>query len=79
MTLIFNVPEDRIGGMTGGSPVEYMLNTFLSSGIHFSRGIRGYYFIIPLILWMFHPLLMLSSFSGIIYFPVKRDLGMVPC
>lgn len=79
MTLILNIPEDRAGEMTGGKSVRYLARLFLSSGIHFSRGIRGYYFIIPLILWMFHPVLMLLSFFGIIYFLVKRDLGLVSC
>jgi uncharacterized membrane protein len=79
MTLILNVPENQMIETTGGNPVEYMTQLFLSSGFHFSKGIRGYYFIIPLILWMFHPLLMVLSFFSILYFLVKRDLGLVSC
>ncbi len=77
MSLILNVPESRMRETISGNPVEYITHLFLISGFHFSRGIRGYYFMIPLILWMFHPFLMLISFFSIMYFLIKRDLGLV--
>jgi len=47
---------------------------FLSSGIHFSMGMRGYYFLIPLFMWIFSPMLMIATTVLIMVTLLKRDL-----
>jgi uncharacterized membrane protein len=59
-------------------PIDFLRNMYINSSNHFTLGIRGYYFLIPLLLWMFHPLLMIISFFGIMLFLVRRDLGLAP-
>lgn len=78
MSLILNVPEERLEKITPLRPLDFLTNMYVNSGIHFTLGIRGYYFFIPLILWMFHPAMMMVSFFGIMLFLVRRDLGWAP-
>ncbi len=76
MSLIINVPAERLQEVTPLMPAEFLAKMYVNSGIHFTLGIRGYYFMIPLLLWMFHPVLMLFSLLSIMVFLVKRDCGM---
>jgi uncharacterized membrane protein len=78
MSLILNIPESRFREITPLQPLEYLTNMYINSGIHFTLGIRGYYFLIPLLLWVFHPVIMIFSFFGIMLFLVRRDLGLAP-
>jgi uncharacterized membrane protein len=78
MTLILNVPEEQLRKISPLQPMDFLKNMYLNSGIHFTLGIRGYYFLIPLLLWMFHPLMMMASFFGIMLFLIRRDLGLAP-
>ncbi len=78
MTLILNVPNDRLGGIVSSQPSDFLTKMYVNSGIHFTLGIRGYYFLIPLLLWMFHPAMMLFSFFSIVLFLIRRDLGLAP-
>ena len=76
MTIIFNVTKEDIKKITNKDPVEFLSRMLLRSGFHFSGGMRGYYLLIPLFLWLFHPLLMLIAFFCIIFFLIKRDFGI---
>ena len=78
MSMVLNVPEEQLQKITPLQPLDYLENMYINSGIHFTLGIRGYYFLIPLLLWMFHPAMMLLSFFGIMLFLVRRDLGLAP-
>jgi uncharacterized membrane protein len=78
MSLILNVSESQLQEITPLQPLEYLTNMYINSGIHFTLGIRGYYFLIPLLLWIFHPVIMFFSFFGIMLFLVRRDLGVAP-
>ena len=76
MTLIINVPAERLQEVTPLASADFLAKMYLNSGRHFTLGIRGYYFLIPLLLWMFHPALMLVSLISIMVFLVKRDCGL---
>lgn len=78
MTLLLNVPDENLKEITPLPPVDYLSRMYINSGIHFTLGIRGYYFLIPLLLWMFHPAMMLFSFFSIVVFLIRRDLGLAP-
>jgi uncharacterized membrane protein len=78
MSLILNVPEEQLKKITPLWPLNFLTNMYVNSGVHFTLGIRGYYFLIPLLLWMFHPAMMIVSFFGIMLFLVRRDLGLAP-
>lgn len=77
MCLILNVPEKELKEFVPFNPRDHLAHIYLNSAIHFALGIRGYYFLIPLLMWLFHPALMLISFFGILFFLLRRDLGKV--
>lgn len=78
MSLILNVSREELARISPLPPQDFLENMYINSGIHFTMGIRGYYFLIPLLLWMFHPVMMIVSFFGIMLFLVRRDLGLAP-
>lgn len=75
MTFILNIPKDRLDEIERGDSTHLIAKIFLTSGIHFSLGMRGYYFLIPLFLWLFNPVLMIASSVIILYILFKRDLA----
>ncbi len=74
MSLIINIPEESFKNFTKKTPHEFVSNIFLRSGFHFSLGIRGYYFMIPLFFGLIHPLFMIFTFTMILFFLIKRDM-----
>jgi len=75
MSFILNIPKDKLDEIEGGDATPNLARMFLTSGIHFSLGIRGYYFLIPLLMWFFSPILMIISSLLILYILIHRDLG----
>jgi uncharacterized membrane protein len=75
MSFIFNIPKDQLDRIEGGDATSHIARMFLTSGIYFSMGMRGYYFLIPLMLWFFSPLLMIVSSLVIFYVLIRRDLA----
>lgn len=74
MSLILNIPKERLDEIEGGDSTPLLSQIFLSSGIHFSMGMRGYYFLIPLFMWIFSPVLMIATTGLIMLTLLKRDL-----
>jgi uncharacterized membrane protein len=74
MSLILNIPKERLDEIEGGDSTPLLSQIFLSSGIHFSMGMRGYYFLIPLFMWVFSPVLMIATTLLIMLTLLKRDL-----
>lgn len=75
MGFILNIPKGKLDEIEGGDATPYLERMFLNSGIYFSLGMRGYYFLIPLLLWFFSPLLMAISCLVILLILVRRDLA----
>lgn len=78
MALVLNVPDEQLNKVTGLPSTDFLAKMYVNSGIHFTLGIRGFYFLIPLLLWLFHPAMMLFSFFSIMAFLIRRDLGLAP-
>jgi uncharacterized membrane protein len=76
MALVLNVPAEQLQRITSLQPLDFLTKMYINSGVHFTLGIRGFYFLIPLLLWMFHPAMMLFSFFSIVVFLIRRDLGL---
>ncbi len=74
LSLILNIPKARLDAIEGTDSTRLLSQIFLSSGIHFSMGMRGYYFLIPLFMWIFSPVLMIASTVLIVLTLLKRDL-----
>lgn len=74
MSLILNIPKERLDEIEGGDSTLLLSRIFRSSGIHFSMGMRGYYFLIPLFMWIFSPVLMIFATLLIMLTLLKRDL-----
>ncbi len=74
MSFILNIPKDKLDEIEGGDSTHLLANIFLTSGIHFSMGMRGYYFLIPLFLWIFSPALMIAATLIIMLSLLRRDL-----
>lgn len=74
MSLILNIPKEKLDEIEGGDSTLLLSQIFLSSGIHFSMGMRGYYFLIPLFMWIFSPVLMIFTTLFIMLTLLKRDL-----
>lgn len=75
MSFILNIPKDQLDRIEGGDSTAQIAGMFLTSGIFFSLGMRGYYFLIPLMLWFFSPLLMIFSCLALFYVLIRRDLA----
>lgn len=75
MSFILNIPKDQLDRIEGGDATKNIAGMFLTSGIYFSLGMRGYYFLIPLMLWFFSPLLMILSSLMILFILIRRDLA----
>lgn len=74
LSLILNIPKARLDEIEGGDSTRLLSDIFLASGIHFSMGMRGYYFLIPLFMWVFSPVLMIASTGLTVLTLLKRDL-----
>jgi uncharacterized membrane protein len=75
MSFILNIPKDQLDRIEGGDSTSHIAGMFLTSGIYFSLGMRGYYFLVPLMLWFFSPLLMILSSLMIFFILIRRDLA----
>jgi uncharacterized membrane protein len=75
MSFIFNIPKDQLDQIEGRDSTQLVSQIFLSSGLHFSMGMRGYYFLIPLFLWIFSPVLMIAATLFILVILMRRDLA----
>lgn len=75
MTFILNIPKEQLDTIEGGDSTRHVANMFLTSGIYFSLGMRGYYFLVPVLLWFFNPLLMIAATLVILYLMLRRDLA----
>ena len=75
MSFIINIPKNELDKIEGGDSTQNIAKMFLTSGIHFSLGLRGYYFLIPLLMWFFSPALMIAASLAIIYILMRRDLA----
>ncbi|MBU0728359.1 MAG: DUF599 domain-containing protein [Proteobacteria bacterium] len=75
MSVILNIAKDKLDEIEGGDSTPDIARMFLTSGIHFSLGVRGYYFLVPLLMWFFSPILMSIASVLIVYILIRRDLG----
>lgn len=75
MGFILNIPKTKLDEIEGGDATPHLERMFLNSGIYFSLGMRGYYFLIPLLMWFFTPLLMAFSCLVIVLILLRRDLS----
>ena len=75
MSFIINIPKAELDKIEGCDSTPNIAKMFLTSGIHFSLGLRGYYFLIPLLMWFFSPILMIAASLLIIYILMRRDLA----
>ncbi|MCF6291610.1 MAG: DUF599 domain-containing protein [Desulfobacterales bacterium] len=75
MSFILNIPKDRLDQIEDGDSTARIAQMFLTSGIYFSLGMRGYYFLVPLLLWFFSPVLMIGATGAILYILLRRDLA----
>ncbi len=75
MSFILNIPRDRLDAIEGSDSTARIAQMFLTSGLYFSLGMRGYYFLVPLLLWFFSPVLMIGATGAILYILLRRDLA----
>lgn len=75
LSFILNIPRHKLEDIEGKNTNHVIAQIFLSSGIHFSLGMRAYYFMIPLFLWIFNPLLMIGSTFFMVWIMIRRDLA----
>ncbi len=75
LSFILNVPKEQLDRIEGGDATPHIAKMFLASGIYFSLGMRGYYFLTPLLLWFFSPVLMIIATMVILYILLRRDLA----
>jgi len=75
MSYILNIPKAQLDEIEGGDSASLISGVFLSSGIHFSMGMRGYYFLIPLFMWLFSPVFMILATIFLLIILMRRDLA----
>jgi uncharacterized membrane protein len=59
----------------GESAVDYITKLFSRAGIHYTFGIRGFYYSIPLIFWFLNTTLFLILTLLILFLTLKLDFG----
>lgn len=59
----------------GMSAVDYITKMFSTAGIHYTFGIRGFYFTIPLIAWFLGPVLFAVSTLLVLVLCLRLDYG----
>ncbi|OGQ98038.1 MAG: hypothetical protein A2521_16475 [Deltaproteobacteria bacterium RIFOXYD12_FULL_57_12] len=75
MSMVLNISKEQLDEIEGGDSSDHIARMFLTSGIYFSLGMRGYYFLIPLLIWFFSPVLMICATALILYVLIHRDLA----
>lgn len=75
MSFILNIPKEKLEAIEGKDSTAKISQMFLASGIYFSLGMRGYYFLVPILMWFFNPLLMVCATGLILYILLVRDLA----
>ncbi|MFH1155642.1 MAG: DUF599 domain-containing protein [Pseudomonadota bacterium] len=75
ISMVINIPKERLDSIEGKDSIPHMNKLFQKAGIYFSMGMRGYYFLVPLLMWFFSPLMMIVSHCLILYIMIHRDLG----
>ena len=75
MAFMLNIPKERLDQIEGTDSTAYVADKFLRSGIHFSLGMRGFYFVVPLMMWFFSPVLMICASVTIVFVLMRRDMG----
>jgi len=61
LSFMLNVPKEKLDEIEGGDSIALLSRLFLAAGINFSLGMRGYYFLIPLFMWLFSPVMMIIA------------------
>jgi len=69
---MINLPTDE----DGGASVENVIKILDRGGTHYTLGMRGYYLAIPLALWLFGPLWLLSGTLIMIAVLYRLDRGI---
>ena len=75
MSFILNIPKERLDEIEGGDSTPHIAQMFLTSGLYFSLGMRGYYFLIPLMMWFFSPILLIVATMSILLILLRRDMA----
>jgi uncharacterized membrane protein len=71
---LINVPLQRASEAVQIKQVEAQLNR---AGIYYRIGMRGYYFTVPLLFWLFGPLFLLGATAVLIFFLYHLDRAPV--
>jgi len=72
---ILNIPKKDLDFIEGRDSTEMISNRFLKAGLRFSMGMRGYYFLMPLFLWLIHPVFMIGALLMVVVILLNRDLA----
>jgi len=72
---ILNIPKKDLDFIEGRDSTEMISNRFLKAGLRFSMGMRGYYFLMPLFLWLIHPVFMIGALLLVVVILLRRDLA----
>ncbi len=72
---ILNIPKEDLDFIEGRDSTEMISNRFLKAGLRFSMGMRGYYFLMPLFLWLIHPVFMIGALLMVVVILLNRDLA----
>lgn len=75
MSFILIVPKEKLEAIEGKDSLANISQMFLASGIYFSLGMRGYYFLVFVLMWFFNPLLMVCATGLFLYILLVRDLA----
>lgn len=59
----------------GESAVDYITRLFSKAGVHYTFGIRGFYYSIPVIFWFLSPTLFLVLTLLILFLTLRLDFG----
>lgn len=75
LVILIGASPETIEETMGGSAVDYITAMFSRAGIHYTFGIRGFYYTVPLIAWFLGSWLFITLTLLVLFLTLRLDYG----
>lgn len=78
LSFITGLHMERLSATQRVEVIQHSQRLFDHAGMTYMRGLRGYFFALPVFAWFLSPVLMLAGTAFILYLQLRRDLSRLP-